>query len=264
MKLLRSQKRSKKCTTKSTKKTKKMENNISTYVINCNKHVERLEKFKKSAQRAQLKFKRESCVNGRKISKPMLFDLVKKGLVSKSSTINIIELSICMSHYNCWINFLNSCSKYALILEDDSKLHKNFKKYVIDILEKLENNSIKFGLLVIHPGNWMRTKSSQKKVLKINNIQINKETLNHNPSGTAYILSRSYAKYLVDNMFPIKYPVDIYLGSHAKKFNHLTIEPVKDPKDPECWTGPLIEVPCGGEQGTTQDYTLPEIKNLIK
>jgi GR25 family glycosyltransferase involved in LPS biosynthesis len=254
MKLLRS---------RSARKCKK-EKLMSTFVINCNKHVKRLKKFKRSAKRTHLTVKRESCVNGKKISKPILEQLIKQGIVSKSAVINTIELSICMSHYNCWINFLNSCSKYGLILEDDSTLHKNFKKYVLDILRQLDGSKFgPFGLLVIHPGNWMRTKSSQKKITIVNGIKINKETQGHNPSGTAYILTKKYAQYLVDHMFPIKEPVDIYLGSHAKKFTHLTIEPVKDPKDPECWTGPLISVPCGGEEGSTQDYSLPLIKDTF-
>jgi GR25 family glycosyltransferase involved in LPS biosynthesis len=238
---------------------------MTTYVINCNKHIKRLTKFKKSAKKINLKFKRESCVNGKKISNSVLFNLIKQGLVSKSASINMIELSICMSHYNCWINFLNdACSTYGLILEDDSKLHKTFKKDVVDILKQIRDFDINFGLLVLHPGNWMRTKSTQKRVLTVNRLRINKETQNHNPSGTAYILTRSYAKYLIDHMFPIKDPVDIYLGSNAKKFTHLTLEPVKDPNNVGCWIGPLITVPCGGEEGTTQDYTMPNIKDLVK
>ena len=237
--------------------------NIDVYVINCQVNKDRLATFKKYMDRAKLDYQVEDCVNGKAYTEKTLTKMVKSGIVSKNADLTPIEVAICLSHFNCWQRFLAGCGDYCLVLEDDVKVHKDFKKRIMDILKGLEDQGKKFGPLIIHPGNWMSTKTVQKKVTKIKDIQINRETVNHNPSGSAYILTRKFAKHLINKMFPIKYPVDIYIGDNLlKSMPHLTLVPTRDKYN--CWSGPLLSVKCGGDEGSTQDYDVDNVKQIYK
>jgi GR25 family glycosyltransferase involved in LPS biosynthesis len=245
--------------------------NIVSYVINCKSHKERLETFYKYAKKTGLRVNKEICVNGKAYTDDILLDMVNKGIVSPKADITPIEVAICLSHYNCWNRFLSSCNKYCLVLEDDAKLKINFLEKTEKIIDGLAEQNIDWGILILHPGNWMRTKSKLKNVTTIDGIQIKQETVPHNPSGTAYILTRPFAKKLVENMLPIKLPLDIYIGDNIPKFKkniprkmkHLSLVPQKEKNG--CWKGKLLNVICGGTEGqTTQDYDAPSIKKIYK
>jgi GR25 family glycosyltransferase involved in LPS biosynthesis len=254
---------------KSKKKSNKSAPFLETFVINCDVHKKRLKTFKKYAKKTGLSFEKESCVNGKAYTDQDIVKMIKQGIVSKSADMTPIEVAISLSHYNTWQRFLNGSSKYCLVMEDDVRLHKDFKEKVVEMLKHLESIGEKFGVFVIHPGNWMKTKSQQKRVTKIGKgptkIQINRETVEHNPSGSAYILSRKFARHLVKKMFPIIFPLDIYIGDNIRKtMPHLTLVPFKDPTDKECYTGPLLNVDCGGGDTSTQDYEVPNTTEIYQ
>jgi GR25 family glycosyltransferase involved in LPS biosynthesis len=238
---------------------------FETYVINCGVHSKRLNTFKKYAKKAKLNIKREECVNGKEYTNKTLIRMVNAGIVSPDAELSPIEVAICLSHYNCWVRFVkNGCSDYGLIMEDDAKIKPDFVTKITSILEQLEYEKKKFGVLIIHPGNWMHTKSRQRRVSNVDGVKINRETTNHNPSGTAYILTLKFANHLINNMFPIVFPVDIYIGDNlSSKFPHFTLIPQRDPKTPDCWSGPLLDVNCGGGDDTTQDYEADNIKTIF-
>jgi hypothetical protein len=125
--------------------------------------------------------------------------------------------------------------------------------------------------MILHPGNWMQTKGLQKYVTTIGGLKIKQETVPHNPSGTAYILTRQFAKKLIENMFPIRMPLDIYIGDNIPKFKksipkqmkHLSLVPQREKSG--CWRGKLLRVTCGGTEGqTTQNYEAPSIKKIYR
>ncbi len=241
-------------------------NSFETYVINCGVHSKRLNTFKKYAKKAGLEIKREECVNGKAYTNKTLLDMVKDGIISKNAELSPIEVAICLSHYNSWVRFVETgCSPYGLIMEDDAMVKPDFVDRITNVLETLQHDKKKFGILIIHPGNWMQTKSRQKRVANVDGLRINRETVEHNPSGTAYILTRPFAKHLIKNMFPIELPVDIYIGDNlTKKFPHFTLVPVRDPKSPDCWKASLLDVGCGGDEGSTQDYEADNIKTIFQ
>lgn len=252
-------------------KCSKFAKKIVSYVINCKKHKERLETFYKYAKKTGLKVDKEICVNGKAYTDDLLIEMVNIGIVSPNADITPIETAICLSHYNCWNRFLSTCNEYGLILEDDAKLKKNFLEKTEKIITELDEQGIEWGILILHPGNWMQTKSKQKYITTVSGLQIKQETIPHNPSGTAYVLTRSFAKKLVDNMLPIKMPLDIYIGDNIPKFKknipkemkHLTLVPQRERSG--CWKGKLLNVTCGGTEGqTTQNYEAPSIKKIYK
>ena len=245
------------------------DNEIGVYVINCSGHKERLEKFKRFSSQAGVKACRVPCIKGKKFSDRKLCRMVDEKLLSRKAEMTKIEVSINMSHYNCWMKLLNSCQEYALVLEDDVEVRPDFIEQVNTIMDSLHKNKISFSILFLWNGNWQKTKSKQKSVLKINKkLHILKETVEYNAGAAAYIISRDYAEWLTEpkRFFPIKIPQDILMGSYVKHGNHLTLK-MKYDKQQGCYISPLLDMPCGGEGGTgtsTQEYTAPTVREFLK
>jgi len=238
---------------------------MGTYVINCKMHEERYKKFKKYAKKANVKACRIPCVLGKKFTNELVCDMLDKKMVSKHAEMTAIEVSINMSHYNCWKRLVNSCLDYALILEDDVELHQDFVDRVNEILEKLDDKEIDFSTLFLWGGNWQKTISEQTKVLQVDDdIKIMKQNTNYNEGGVAYIISKEYAKFLISKFFPIRYPQDILIGTYPKHGNHLLVKMKYDSKQ-KCYISPLLDNECGGEGGTgksTQSYDAPTVNKI--
>jgi len=231
---------------------------IGVYVINCDMHIDRLKKFNKYANNAGLKVCRIPCILGKKFTTEELCKMIDDGIISKRANMTPIEISINMSHYNCWKSLVDSKLEYALICEDDIEVKSSFVKDVNSILDALE---IDFSILHLWNGNWNHTKSKMKNVIKINEkLQIMKETVPYNAGATCYIISKKYARFLMDHFFPIRRPQDIFMASFINK-THLSLK-MKFDKDKDCYISPILDMPCGGDGGTgktTQNYTLATI-----
>lgn len=241
---------------------------LGVYVINCKMHRKRYNKLLKYAGKADVKVCRSPCVLGKKFSSKTIYDMVNDGVLSKNADMTKVEVSINMSHYNAWKKLLNSCNDYALVLEDDVELHSDFIDNINLILNALDEENITFSILHLWNGNWADTRKEQKKVLKVSkDITIMQETLSYNAGAVGYIISKSYAKWLMNHFFPIKMPQDILMGNYPKKGRHLTLK-MKWDKKQKCYQSPILDMECGGEGGTgsqtTQTYDAPTIKSIYK
>lgn len=256
-------KRSKSCS-----RPGKCYNNFSTkmgaYVINCDMHKDRLKKFKKFAKKAGMDACRIPCVLGKKFTNELVCEMFKKNMLSKKADMTPIEVSINMSHFNIWMRLVNSCYDYALVMEDDVEVHKDFIERVNEIMDSLEENDIKFSILHLWNGNWAKTISKQTKVLKISDkIQILQENTDYNAGAVSYIISKEYAKHLIEKSFPVKVPQDILMGTYYKKGKHLTLRMTFDKKE-DCYKSPILDNPCGGEEGTGQSTRVSEALTVDK
>lgn len=223
---------------------------MGVYFINCKMHEDRYKKFNKYAKKAKLKACKIPCVLGKKLNNDLICEMVSQKMLSKSADMTAIEVSINLSHYNAWMRIANSCLDYGLIMEDDVEVHKDFIEEVNTILEALEEEDIDFSILHLWDGNWMRTRSKCKKVLKINKkLEIIKQTINYNSGAVGYIISKDYAKFLLKKSFPIRDPNDILMGKYVKRGNHLTLKCKYDKKE-GCYKSPILDNPCGGPEGT--------------
>jgi len=115
---------------------------MGVYMVNCSIHKKRYNKFKKFSSNAGLKACRVPCVIGKKFSHSFICQMIKDKLVKPNVDMTAIELSINMSHYNCWVKLVNSCEDYAMILEDDVEVEPNFIKKVNLIMSKLKNSNM--------------------------------------------------------------------------------------------------------------------------
>ena len=234
---------------------------MPVYVINCKMHTNRMTKFDKYAQKAGLTYCRVPCVLGKKFKKDEICKMKDTGLLAKNADLTQVEISINMSHYNCWQKLLNSCAEYGLIFEDDAEVHADFIDRVNEIMRMLKHHKLDdFSILHLYNGNWARSISKHKKMLAINDkIKIVQETVSYNAAASAYIISAKYAKYLIDHSFPMKMAQDILMGLYVNVGKHLSLK-MKYNKNKKCYVSPLLGLPCGGEGGTgpsTQTYDAP-------
>ena len=243
---------------------------MSVYVINCDIHKKRINKFRKYANAAGLPYCREVCVNGKEFDKKLICQMVKSKLLNKKSYMTPIEVSICYSHLNVWQRFVDSCKDYALVLEDDAEVHKDFKKMLNKTLKALHNKNKRFDILYLWNGNWANSLGDTKKVLKVDDkITVLQETTEFNAGAVSYVLSKSFAKTLLRNAYPINQPIDIYMGEQgvAPRKKAFTIEMTYNSKK-ECYLSPFFRGTkwvCGGSTGTgntTQDYVSKTIEKI--
>ena len=259
-------KREKKCDIKLADST------FPVYVINCEVHAKRLKKFRKYASGAKLSSCREVCVNGKAFTEDFLCDLKKRKMLSTKADISPIEVAICFSHINVWRRFYDTCAPYALIIEDDAQVAKNFKTLLEGTLSELKDAGENFSILYLWNGNWGKTLKQAEKVLDVKirskRVEVIEETSeDFNPGAVAYVLTRGFTKRLLSKVFPISIPIDIYmadtaLGSkkYARENPPLSIKMTYN-KSKKCYLSPFFvgtKWICGGDQGTgqsTQDYS---------
>ena len=227
---------------------------MGCFVINCAVHKTRFDKFQKYAKKAKVNACRVPCVEGTKFTTELICKMKKQKFLSSSADMTPVEISINLSHYNCWQRIVNSCLPYGLVLEDDVELKPNFVKQVDALLNKLENMDIDFSTLFLWDGNWMN--SSKKSIAKVGDLQVLQQLSAYNSGGVAYIISTDYCKFLMKKMFPIEIPQDILIGDFPKRGVHLTLK-MKYDKKQQCYKSPLLDMECEGEGGTgtsTQTY----------
>lgn len=229
-----------------------------TYVINCKWSEKRMKEFAKYAKTSGIKFCKENCVDGRKFTDSSICEMIDCGIVNSRADITPVETAICLSHYNVWERFLKSKKEYAIIFEDDVKLRSSTYddiELILNNLGDLKNMSI----LWLYNGNWMETSKYLKTVVKINDkLIVQQETIAYNAAASAYIISRNFSEHLIKNIFPIEYPVDIYIGDQVKYGDHLTLKMTYDKKE-ACYVSPLMELECGGTEGSTQMYDAKQV-----
>lgn len=245
-------------------------NDMATFVISCEHHNHRRQKFKRFASKAGIRYCIEPCVNGKKFTPPTLRRFVRSDKLSPRADITPIEVAITMSHINCWRRLVNSSHEYALVFEDDVEVKVRFKTYLQRIMTALENRPP--DLLYLWNGNWGKTRSALRSVVRIEpNLWIRRETERHVAGGVAYVIHRKYAAKLLERAFPIKHPADYLLGHYIspRRYRIYTVDCEYD-SFKECYTSPLFRKGvwiCGGEHGTgtgtTQEHHAPVVKELI-
>ena len=242
--------------------SKNFNETMNTFVINCKQNKDRMKTFDSFAKKGNLTYCRVPCVYGKNFDQSLMCKMIEEGVVSKNAEMTTVEVSIYMSHYNCWKKIVNSCLDYGLILEDDVKINANFKDKVNEILDFLSNKNLDFSILYLYNGNWSKTFSKGKKIGKTSSgLELFKEEEPYNAGGQAYIIHKDFAKYMINKSFPIKYPQDMFIGMKYKKGNHLSLKMSNLKKG--CITSPLVQVDCGGIGGTgvsTQEYEMPNVK----
>ena len=236
------------------------------HYINCNVHKKRNASFRKSADKADIKTKRQVCVNGKKYTNKKILELVKKKIINPNADMTPIECAINLSFMKVWKKIANGKKSYGIILEDDSNVKSNFKNLIDDILHSVRE--IDFDVLYLYNGNFGNTKSKLKQVCITEEykLKILKESSCHNAGAAGYIITKEFAKYMYDSLKNFKNPHDMYMGYYTRSKVHLTLQ-MKRNKKTKCYESPVLFQECTGEYGTgnsTQNYEAKTVKQIVK
>lgn len=228
---------------------------LGVYFINCDIHKSRLKHMELMFKNNNIKAYRIPCINGRAITYEDICALRKRKMLTRHSEINKIELAISLSHYTFYKHFLSTNAEYGLIFEDDCIIYKGFNTKLHKLLASLPE----FSVLFLYNGNWAKTRRNQKFIGSVDNVAVYQETRPYNAGAVSYVISRKFANLLMNNFFPIEFPIDLFIGQHVHIGKHLTLDMfLLD----NCLSSELVSTPCNGEYGTgdsTQDYDLPQI-----
>lgn len=139
--------------------------------------------------------------------------------------MNSSEIGVFLSHYNIWKEILDKQIPYTIIFEDDAKLEtKNFAKE----LEKIMNNAPEnFDIISLYKHEDQLT----RKFINYNDIFYLTDAKVW--GATAYLITLNAVKDLLENIIPIKYPVDYAFFKYfsSKKTGYLIKERIIKPYD---------------------------------
>lgn len=199
---------------------------LQIYCINLKERPDRWNRFihQPGLQRLtrQYPFERYEGVNGK------LIDIKNDNRVSLRTKRNIMYqkrrdhedldtaggVGCYLSHYSVWKKFLEGNAERCLIFEDDAEVPENFPEMLTNALEDQETEDR------VRPDIWLLSKpfgAQMKKALELNEVQYSGDW-GYDVVGplTGYILTRSGAKILCDNAFPIDGHVDHYMHRCAQ------------------------------------------------
>lgn len=235
---------------------------MGVYVINCKVHKSRYEKFKRAAEKANVVACRVPCVSGAKLTQKLVCEMRRKKQLSANASMSAVEVAINLSHFNCWQRIVDSCLDYGMVLEDDVEMSEDFADKIDAIMASLREKSVPFSILHLWNGNWAQTAGAHKTIATVDGMRVVQETKMYNAGAAAYIISKEYARWLLDRTFPISEPQDMRMGTYVRHGNHLSLKMRYD-RGGRCYVSPLIEMECGGDGGTgvsTQDYEAKAVK----
>ena len=230
-------------------------------VINCDAHSDRLESFlRASGRQITSRITRQPCVNGRKFTESKMCSMVRDGIVHPNADLTPIEIAIALSHRKCWEALVRSDHQHMLIFEDDAHVKVGFKAVFDAAME-----SVEFDILYMVNGNWGRTKTASHEYATVKNVKLYREMKDYNAGLACYCIHRDFADQLLERQFPMRDPVDNFIGSTLVRSKvHLCMETRKDRND--CYTiSPIASMNCPiiGSNKSTQDHAAATMKQRI-
>jgi GR25 family glycosyltransferase involved in LPS biosynthesis len=162
---------------------------IPVYIINLDRSKDRWEKIVKQCEKENINYYRIEAIDGMKIDRNEYKSILHKKNM-KDNTIACF-----LSHMKSLKTFLESIDNYAVILEDDVIIQKDFNKKIKTIFEELkEKNQNKIDLIFLG-GTRVCGMKYTKSLMKP--TQINQ---NCNAGTFGYLLSKNGARIIYDKM----------------------------------------------------------------
>lgn len=240
---------------------------LQTRVINCDVHKGRLEHVSRFWHQEHIPFLRKSCVYGKNFNRKNLVNLAKEGTLAHQSPMNIIELSIFMSHYACWKDFLLTDADLLMVAEDDAEPRSRFKHHLSQILTAITEENKPWNGLFLYYGNYLAYETEPVEIVsKRPFLQLETVVSSGIPTASAYILTRSFVEFIVKVSMPMRVPVDVVLGENFNAMGKITYTL----NHTGSWNGkhgrrsPLVKVPGWTYDQSTRSIQLPPISEVMK
>jgi glycosyl transferase, family 25 len=188
--------------------------NIPVFVINLTRSVERRNHTIKQLNDLGVPFQIIEAVDGAELSDREILhyhnsDIWKCGL--RSRYLLKEEIGCALSHLKVYRKMVDEGIEAACILEDDNDYQKEFKHFLFD--ESL--NIIEWDLFYLghHPPcSEKGVQSKKKKELMAGKYNIGEPV--EVPYGSyAYIIKKETAEKLLGQAYPIRMPLDVYIGN---------------------------------------------------
>lgn len=176
---------------------------LQTFVINLEDATKRWTHMKTALEHAGLVYTRVEAVLGKNLKEPIneLNERLYNILTGKHTSYG--EVGCYLSHIKALKEFLESCSDYALILEDDVKLPVHLPKLISEAIDHRQHWDL-LRLSSSKDGQYIKIASMGFDSKLVYNTKVLKNT-------GAYVISRKAAKACIDKMMPMRLPYDVAL-----------------------------------------------------
>jgi len=186
------------------KKKIKYYNLIKTYIIE-NNHDNTL-KIEKNYNLKNINYEKIISIKNNNIDRNYLYE----NNIINFKNLNYNDISRFLSHIKTWEKIIEDNVKYGIILEDNIKsLDKLISDDIINNINKLPNN---WNILLLNKEGAEIIKLTDE-IFKVNNII----------STNSYIINNITAKYLLENIFPIKKTLEKKLSDLSKNLINIYI-----------------------------------------
>lgn len=205
---------------------------IIIYYINLDHREDRKNKLLNELKEINIPIQRINAINKNDLSKN---ELIKKKYISENTTLRLGQIACILSHKKAWKTFLDSKYDYAIFLEDDVIINKEYFIQFNNIINEL--NNINFDILYLGRNNlqfkgFYKGEIINKYFYKPENIGLGFHSYILSRKGA--ILKLEYYNKLKGNIFLTNHPLDLmesnkYLFIHYlnKNIDILSILPIK-------------------------------------
>jgi len=189
---------------------------LQVFVINLKSSSDRMENTHRQLEQAGIKYRLVEAVDGRGLPDDYLinnpdFGIFKTGVYSRY--LRKEEIGCTLSHLKIFRQIIDDHVPAACILEDDNDYSPDFGA----ILEMIEQNHSNWDLLYLgHRSVCITEEATGQKNEKLHPSDYFIGEPFEVPYGShGYIITNSAAGKLLENAYPIKAPIDVYLGNSA-------------------------------------------------
>jgi glycosyl transferase, family 25 len=189
---------------------------IPVFVISLKSSSDRRASTQRQLEKAGINFSYADAVDGRTLSDEDIqnnpdFGIFKSGIYSRY--LRKEEIGCTLSHLGVFRKMTDENIPMACILEDDNDYSPRFRD-LLEAIEKKENN---WDLLYLGHRSECTSKEAAGRKSKIQgfNDYFIGEPFEVPYGSHGYIITNFTARLLLEKAFPVKVPIDVYLGNSA-------------------------------------------------
>jgi GR25 family glycosyltransferase involved in LPS biosynthesis len=239
---------------------------IQTRLINCDSHKDRLAHAMRAINEQKVPVKRKPCVYGKNFTKANLEDLAQEGTIHRDSPMNVIEMSIFLSHYGCWHQFLDTDADLLMILEDDATVQRRFNEHLDACLQAITEYHEPWNIFYLYHGDYLAYQTELiQQVTEHPDIELRQILKPGIPTTSAYVVTRQFAEYLVKTALPMTVPVDVFLSQNQNAMGKeaFTLNHTGHWDDKKGRRSPLVAVPGWSNEQSTRSDPFPPLQVIL-
>jgi glycosyl transferase, family 25 len=193
---------------------------VKIFIVNLEQSVSRKAFMKKQLETIGLQHEFFSAVDGRQLTPAQLEQMCNMEVVNNWAELLTPGMIGCsLSHYHLYKKMVDENIKFALILEDDTRLSPQLPKVLYEIEEKLSNGKLNVDepiLLYYQSKDVVQFARTGSVSLPIGSGLYYPIDIWRPITTAAYIISYACAKRLINLIYPIRYSPDSWAVYHRE------------------------------------------------